>query len=99
MGVRGGTIADITVIATDGVDTPDTSGGSLILFDAHQIPANAGTVAASVSHQATVQLDDQPTDPAYAAAVMVSLWQEDLTGVRVERVFTAHKLRSAAAAI
>lgn len=99
LGVRGGMIADITVIATDGVDTPDTSGGSLILFDAHQIAANAGTVAASVSHQATVQLDDQPTDPADAAAVMVSLWQENLTGVRVERVFTAHKLRSTAAAI
>lgn len=99
IGLRGGVFADVVVRSTDGIPVPDTSGGKLIFFDATQFAGNAGSIQMHVAHQASVQIDDAPANPPNADVPLISLWQNNLAGLRVERSFVAHKLRSTAAVV
>lgn len=47
--------------------------------------ADDGGVEIDASEQASVQMDDTPTNPTDATTVMVSLWQRNLIGLRAER--------------
>jgi hypothetical protein len=49
-----------------------------------------------ISREASVYLDSAPTDPPDATAVLTSLWQANLVGLRVERYITWGKARSTA---
>ena len=43
------------------------------------------TFSIDVATSASVQTDSEPTDPTVAATVLVSLWQRNLIGLKVER--------------
>jgi hypothetical protein len=52
---------------------------SLILY------ADDGGVTIDASREASVQMDSAPASPPDATTVMVSLWQNNLVGLRAER--------------
>jgi hypothetical protein len=53
-------------------------------------------VEIDISREASIQLDSAPTDPPDATAVLTSLWQANLVGLRVERYITWGKARTTA---
>ena len=66
------------------VVTSPSAGANLILVDAPALVVADDGVILDTSDQAVVQMDDAPA-PATAATLYVSLWQENLVGIRVER--------------
>jgi len=63
----------------------DSSGGAIILLDAAQLVLALGDVSVGVSTQAAIEMSDAPTDPPTGSTLLVSLFQHNLVGVRVER--------------
>ena len=51
------------------------------------------------SKHATIQLNDAPDNPVTAATVQVSLWQDNLVGVRAERFVNWKKSRATAVSL
>jgi hypothetical protein len=47
-----------------------------------------------VSREASLQMDDSPTNPPVDATVMVSLWQMNMLGIKAERFVNWTKARS-----
>ena len=86
---NGGTIGGLTAVVSDGVPSQ-----TMILVDAHQVAAASETVQLSAVTQAVVQLDTGPDSPVSGSTVLTSLWQNNLTGLRAERVFGCQKLTS-----
>jgi hypothetical protein len=81
LGLRGGSIFGIPVV------TSGTVGARLIALDASQILiADEGDVDASVSNSALVQLETAPDNPTTAATVLLSLFQRNLTGIKMARM-------------
>lgn len=93
----GGTLEGFPVIASEHV--ADSSDGSIIaLVNAQDVfYSDDGPVTIDVSREASLQMNDTPTNPADASTVMVSLWQNNLVGLRAERYINWKKRRSAAA--
>jgi HK97 family phage major capsid protein/HK97 family phage prohead protease len=80
VGTGGGTILGIPVV------TSSAMGTNIVLVDASGILyADDGAVTIDVSREASVQMDSAPDSPAVATTVMVSLWQNNLVGIRAER--------------
>jgi HK97 family phage major capsid protein len=52
---------------------------------AHILYSDTGGFDVDVSEQASIQFDDAPTDPAVAATVLRSLFQNNLWGIKVSR--------------
>jgi HK97 family phage major capsid protein/HK97 family phage prohead protease len=50
--------------------------------------ADEGGVEIDVSREASVQMDNAPMNPADATVVMTSLWQNNLVGLRADRIIT-----------
>jgi hypothetical protein len=72
------------------------AGTSLILIDAAQVlVADEGGIALDVSREATLQLDSAPATPP---TNVVSLWQQNLVGLRAERFITWKRARAEAVA-
>jgi hypothetical protein len=68
------------------VVTSETANGWVILVQPDEILyADEGGVTVDVSREASVQMDTAPDNPAVATSVMVSLWQNNLVGLRAER--------------
>jgi HK97 family phage major capsid protein len=88
--IAGGDIAGVQVVPTDALT--DTA----VLLDASQIAADPGQVVLDASEQASLQLDDNPTD---AASDLRSLWQSNLRALRAERYFAAMPLRPGAVSV
>ena len=62
------------------------SPAQITLVDAnHVLYSDDGGIDISSSDQATLQMNDAPTDPAVAATVFESLWSKNLWAVRVTR--------------
>ena len=61
-----------------------SAGANLILLDPPVLAVADGGLELDTSDQAIVQMDDAPA-AASATTVYVSLWQDNLTGIRVER--------------
>ena len=81
LGVTGGEIAGVPALVSDGVDE-----NTLVLLDANQIVvADAGIVLDSSRH-ATISLSDDGT------GAQSSLWQQNATGLKAERIFAMHPL-------
>lgn len=86
---QGGNIIGVPVVASQSV------GNQVIIAHAPSIlMADEGGVEIDVSREASIQLDSAPTDPPDATAVLTSLWQANLVGIRVERPITWGKARS-----
>jgi hypothetical protein len=78
-------IGAINVAASDAASTVAT------LIDAKGIATELDTVSIDTSTQASIQLDDNPTASAYQT---VSLWQNNMSGLKVEVEFGATAMRS-----
>lgn len=78
--MAGGTFFGMPAVVSEAV------GNIVILANASDILlADDGQVTIDVSREASVQMDDAPTDPVTASTVLVSLWQHNLIGIRAER--------------
>jgi hypothetical protein len=70
-------------------------GARVILVHAPSILyADEGGVRIDVSREASVQMDSAPDSPATATTVLVSLWQNNLVGLRAERMITWKRART-----
>jgi hypothetical protein len=89
--VSGGSLLGVPVVTSQAV------GNQIIIAHAPSILiADESGVEIDISREASVYLDSAPTDPPDATAVLTSLWQANLVGLRVERYITWGKARSTA---
>jgi len=91
MSITGGSIFGIPVVVSNNV------GARIILVHAPSVLyADDGATQIDVSREASVQMDSVPDSPATATTVLVSLWQNNLVGLRAERWITWKLARAAA---
>jgi HK97 family phage major capsid protein len=91
MSITGGSIFGIPVIVSNNV------GDRIILLHAPSVLfADEGGVRIDVSRDASVQMDSAPDSPTTASTILVSLWQNNLVGLRAERMITWKLARAAA---
>jgi HK97 family phage major capsid protein/HK97 family phage prohead protease len=91
MSIMGGSIFGIPVIVSNNV------GNRIILVHAPSVLfADDGGVSIDVSREASVQMDSAPDSPGTSTTVLVSLWQNNLVGLRAERWITWKLARTAA---
>jgi HK97 family phage major capsid protein len=96
IGVNGGELAGLPVITSNHVPSP-TAGDYLILVNANDIYlADEGGFSLDMSTEASLQMDSEPTD---GAAQLVSLWQTNRVGFKVERTMNFAKARAGAVAM
>jgi HK97 family phage major capsid protein len=89
--VTGGTLLGVPVVASQAV------GNQIVIAHTPSILiADENGLEIDISREASVYLDSAPTDPPDATAVLTSLWQANLVGLRVERYITWGKARSTA---
>lgn len=85
----GGNILGIPVVTSNAVGT------QIVAVHAPSILlADEGGVEIDISREASLQMDNAPTDPVDATTVMVSLWQHNLVGLRAERFINWAKARA-----
>ncbi len=78
----GGTLQGVPVITSGSVPSV-TAGTFIVLADADQILlADDGQVSLDTSNQASLEMDDSPSG---GATSLLSLWQNNLVGIRAER--------------
>jgi HK97 family phage major capsid protein len=98
--MNGGTFLGMQAIVSNNIDYTEDSPqeGDLIVFlRASEIAlADDGGVDVDVSTEASIEMSTTPTDPVTASTVLVSLWQQNLVGIRAERMVNWVKRRSAA---
>jgi HK97 family phage major capsid protein len=82
-GPRGGSILGIPLLVSRS-SPRDSSGGILVLLDASAVGIALEGARVSRSEQATLSMNDEPTDPPNAAVEFISLWQADLVAFLVE---------------
>ena len=94
VGVNGGNIGGIPVITSNSVPH-STSAGAIIVFVAQNeiFYADEGGVEIDTSDQASIEMVDNPSG---TAAQLVSFWQNNLIGVRVETMRNWQRRRTAA---
>ena len=91
MSITGGSIFGIPVVVSNSLST------RIVLMHAPSVLfADDGGVSIDVSREASVQMDSAPDSPATATTVLVSLWQNNLIGLRAERWITWKLARAAA---
>lgn len=88
--MSGGVFWGMPVVVSESV------GNIVILANAQDIMlADDGQVTIDSSQEASLQMDNAPDSPATATTVMVSLWQNNLLGLRAERYINWIKARPA----
>lgn len=93
LGATGGSLMGLPVIVSESVPT-DSSGTLLVLAKQSEILiADEGGVTIDVSREASLQMNSTPDNPASATTVLTSLWQNNLVGIRAERMVTWRKRR------
>jgi HK97 family phage major capsid protein len=88
MALEGGTYSGVPVVASQYLATMGTTGGIVVLVNAGDILlADDGGVDVDVSREASLEMSDAPTQVGSAGtgAALVSLWQNNLIGIRAER--------------
>jgi HK97 family phage major capsid protein len=90
----GGVIAGVPVLVCDGL-----TAGTVLAVDANQIAAASEGVNVSIMREGDVQMDSSPGSPPTAASLLTSMWQHNLTAIKLERRFGIEKLRTNAAAL
>lgn len=90
MTAQGGTLFGLPVV------TSQSAGTTVALVDQKGILyADEGGVNIDVSREASLEMESSPTDPVVAATVLVSLYQQNLVGIRAERFCTWKRARTA----
>jgi len=98
VGATGGTFMGLPMVVSESVPS-DTNGTLLVLIKQSEILlADDGGVTIDVSREASLQMNSAPDNPATAATVFTSLWQQNLVGIRAERYITWAKRRPQAVA-
>lgn len=98
IGAEGGTLLGLPVLTSEVVPS-DSSGSIIVLVKQSEILlADEGGVTVDVSREASLQMNSTPDNPTTAATVMTSLWQNNLLGIRAERMITWRKRRAQAVA-
>jgi HK97 family phage major capsid protein len=95
----GGTFFSLPVVTSESAGLTDSSaqGHIVALVNAPEILlADDSQVTIDVSREASLQMDDAPTNPPVAGTVLQSLWQQNLIGIKAERFITWAKARSTA---
>lgn len=101
---NGGTLFGLPVVTSESVPTttagsPAVTSSLIILVKPSEILlADDGGVTIDVSREASLQMNDSPDNPATSSTVMVSLWQNNLIGIRAERWINWSPRRAAAVA-
>ena len=92
------TLFGLPVIASQVVpDTTSPAGDMIALVRAPDILiADDGGVTIDVSREASLQMDSAPMDPSDATTVLVSLYQNNLVGIRAERYINWQRRRDQA---
>jgi HK97 family phage major capsid protein len=93
---EGGTFFGLPVVTSqsNGLLNTSANGKIVILANAPEILlADDGQVSIDVSREASLQMDDAPTNPAVAETVLVSLWQHNMLGIKAERFINWTKAR------
>jgi Phage capsid family. len=90
---NGGTLMGLPVLTSEVV--PTSSSGSIIVLikQSEILLADEGGVTIDVSREASLQMNSTPDNPTTASTVLTSLWQNNLVGVRCERMVTWRKRR------
>jgi HK97 family phage major capsid protein len=101
--MNGGTFAGLPVITTEYMTTvADSSGSPIVLVNADDVfLADDGQVVIDASREASLQMDDAPTNasnPATATSV-VSMFQTNSVALRAERIINWKKRRAGAVAM
>lgn len=94
----GGTLAGLPVFTSQYVPSP-TDGPVVALIKGDEIfLGDEGGIQVSMSDQASLQMDDAPTNNSVAptATQLVSLWQTNSVGFLVERILNWQKRRAGA---
>ncbi|MGE0031026.1 MAG: hypothetical protein AB7O21_20080 [Gammaproteobacteria bacterium] len=92
---QGGVIAGVQFIPTTAVPS-DSSGSTLIVYDAEQLALGADPITVAASRAASLKMDDAP---AAEASTQVSMFQTSSTAWRVERYCGWQKLFATASAV
>ena len=83
LGPMGGELwPGVTVIPSDSI-----SANASLLFDATAIVGNSEGIIPGRSEQGTIQMESAPDSPPTGATTVISLWQNDLVALRMERFF------------
>jgi hypothetical protein len=86
---KGGSILGVPVV------TSQSAGSVVALVHAPSILfADEGGVNIDVSREAAVEMNTTPTSPVTASSVLVSLWQNNLVGLRAERFINWKRART-----
>lgn len=97
--LRNGVLAEIPVTVTEAAiadgNSPDDQ--RLFLVDASEVMLADGGLEVGISNHATVQLDDAPDSPPTASTTQISLWQNNLVGLKVQRYIRWEKRHGCAA--
>lgn len=99
LGATGGTFMGLPVIVSEtvpttaGVDGAPATSIIVLVKQSEILLADEGGVTIDVSREATLQMNSTPDNPSTAATVMTSLWQNNLVGIRAERMITWRKRR------
>lgn len=91
--VTGGTFMGFPVITSTSVPIDTGADSYVILVDASSILLADDGINVDISREASLQMDSAPTD---AAASQISLWQNNLVGLRCERRITYRRRRDSA---
>lgn len=98
--MAGGTLNGLPVIVSEYIPT-DSTGSLVLLVNAQDIYlGDEGGVAIDISREASLQMDDAPTNDSVTptGTSLVSLWQTNSVGIRAERVINWSKRRASAVA-
>lgn len=94
----GGNIEGIPVITSENIVANGGSpadGWIIVALNASDILlADDGAVDIDISTEASIQADSAPDSPSTASTVLISLWQNNLVGIRCERFITWVKART-----
>jgi len=94
VGVNGGTLFGIPLITSNGIPHSVSAGSIVALFSQPDIfLADEGGLEVDASDQASIEMNDAPTG---GATSLTSLWQNNLIGIRCERVINWQRRRTAA---
>lgn len=86
--VNGGSILGIPLVTSNSV------GAQIVAIHAPSILFADAGVELDISREASLQMDTAPTNPVDATTVLVSLWQHNLVGLRVEHFINWAKGRT-----
>lgn len=93
LSVNGGNLSGVEFFPTAGVS------GQFVFFDATQIAHCQRGIELDVARYASVQMDTAPDSPQTASTPLISLWQNNMVGVKATRWWDAQRLRDNAVSV